>query len=62
MMLFGLIGLGLVFYLLLTDKTIKLGNSNARDNNLAEVILDQRFAKGELDEATYIRMKEILKQ
>lgn len=62
MMFLGLLIVGVLVYFLLTDRDNRFSRPvNTGSTKAAETILDERFAKGEIDEATYIKMKETLK-
>ncbi len=52
-----LIGAGIVIYFVVKDKKIDLGGKNE-----AEEVLKRRYVNGEIDEETYLRMKENIKK
>lgn len=58
MFLFLIILIMVVYYLFYnTDKNSNLFNKN----NSAQELLKERFIRGEIDEKTYLRMKETIK-
>jgi putative membrane protein len=64
MMIIPIIGFVLVLIMILTAIRNKnnAGPSQARSSRDAMKILDERFARGEIDEAEYIRKKTVLKR
>ena len=50
-----LIGLGVVVYFLVKEKKIDIGGKSE-----AEETLKRRYVSGEIDEETYLKMKEII--
>lgn len=54
-----LIGVGFAFYYFYNNKN-KLFHSTSDDSS--EELLNRRFVKGEIDEETYLKMKETLKR
>jgi len=55
------IGIGLIVGLFATRNRSSL-HQESRPNRDALQILDERFARGEIDEAEYIRKKTVLKR
>lgn len=58
MMLLAMIGIGVLVYYLINDKTA-IGKSTGKGS--AEALLKERFVNGEIDEKTYLQMKETIK-
>jgi uncharacterized membrane protein len=58
MMMFGWLILGGVIYYLY----IKTQNTPKKSSKSALELLDYRYARGEMDEDTYLRMKENIEQ
>ena len=59
MMIIGLLAIGFLVYYLIEGKNKFNYAGNGRSN--ADEILKQRFVNGEIDEKTYLQMKEALK-
>ncbi len=51
---------GIIWYLGITDSSSK--RNNGYRSSHAKEILDQRFAQGELNESTYLKMKRQLEE
>jgi len=58
MMLIALILIGIVIYVIFKHKKINAKNESGSDNALT--ILDERFARGEIDEEDYKQRKTLL--
>ena len=52
-----LVIVGVVVYFLYRDKKISFPHGRS-----SEDLLDERFVKGEIDENTYLKMKDVLKR
>lgn len=59
MMIIGIIGLGVLMYYLLANE--EKGRVLFSGKSSPEELLKQRFVKGEIDEKTYLQMKETIK-
>lgn len=59
MMIIGFIGIGVLIYYLLTNK--ENGKILFSGNISPEDLLKQRYIKGEIDEKTFLQMKETIK-
>ena len=64
MMIIPIIAFALVLLLILTAIKSRSNSdpSQARSSRDAMKILDERFAKGEIDEAEYVRKKTVLRR
>lgn len=63
MLIIPIIGLGIGLLLgLLVIKNRGTADQSSRSNRSALQILDERYARGEIDEAEYIRKKTVLKR
>jgi len=60
MMILGLVLIGLVIYYFV--KNGELGKAKSSNSQSPEDILKERYVNGEIDEATFIRMKMTLKK
>ena len=61
MMIIGLLAIGFLFYYLMDGKNKLNFNGGGGGRSHAEEILERRFVTGEIDEKTYLQMKETLK-
>lgn len=52
-----LVILGVIVYFLYKDKKISFPNGRSPED-----LLDERFVRGEIDENTYLKMKNVLKR
>lgn len=60
MMIIIWVGLAVLIYYLVTGKNITSGHFSNQSNAID--LLNERFAKGEIDETTYLHMKNTLKK
>lgn len=59
MMLIAVIGIGFLIYYL--NSNGKMGTGSSTGKGSAEELLKARFVNGEIDEKTYLQMKETIK-
>lgn len=59
-MFFWIIILGAIIWLVI--KQINLSENDHKNTSRAQAVLNERFAKGEIDESTYQKMKHYLEE
>ena len=59
-MLLGLIGIGVLIYLLVSRNTLFSNRESGKDSPIE--LLTLRYVNGEIDEETYLRMKKIIEK